>query len=256
VEDRPDEQVGSDLAPALIMVGGVGQVDYELRRADRARGEARAREVLEELAEELGIPDLDSDGPQFVPSIGPDRCVRKPFTGAFLLATTGSVASGPRSRSLQQPQDKQDDARPEEPTGESREREGAEEAGERGRVLAWTTRLRLPLGILARPRIVLGPGRRRPRTRLSREEPARTGQFALHAVSAAAGPSSRGQGVRQRTVVLSPAFASTARRFAARAAGDMRRMGRLRLIILLWLARKAWSVWQRRRRARAARPPA
>jgi hypothetical protein len=70
VEDGPDEQVRPDLAPALLVVGRVREIDDELPGADRARGEARAREVLEELAEELGIPDLDSDGPQFVSTIG------------------------------------------------------------------------------------------------------------------------------------------------------------------------------------------
>jgi hypothetical protein len=65
VEDGPDEQVRPDLAPALLVVGRVREIDDELPGADRVRGEARAREVLEELAEELGIPDLDSDGPQF-----------------------------------------------------------------------------------------------------------------------------------------------------------------------------------------------
>jgi hypothetical protein len=36
----------------------------------------------------------------------------------------------------------------------------------------------------------------------------------------------------------------------------IRRMLRLRYIVLLWLARKAWALWQRRRRARAVRAPA
>src|SRR5687768_9146824 len=89
VENRPDEQVRRDLAPSLLVVGRVGQVDDELRGADRARGEARAREVLAELAEELGVPDLDRDGPQFARSIGRASCVRKPCLGLFLLATPG-----------------------------------------------------------------------------------------------------------------------------------------------------------------------
>jgi len=70
VEDGPDEQVRTDLAPALLVVGRVREVDNELPGADRTRGEARARKMLEELAEELGIPDLDSDGPQFARTIG------------------------------------------------------------------------------------------------------------------------------------------------------------------------------------------
>ena len=82
MEDAPDQQVGSDLAPPLVVVGRVGQVDDDLRGSDRAHGEARAREVLEELAEELGFPDLDSDGPQFEPSIGRARRVHKPSNGA------------------------------------------------------------------------------------------------------------------------------------------------------------------------------
>jgi hypothetical protein len=96
VEDRPDEQVRSDLAPPLLVVGRVGQVDDELRGPDRARGEARAREVLAELAEELGVPDLDRDGPQFPRSIGRASRVRKPSLGLFLLATPGRCRPGPR----------------------------------------------------------------------------------------------------------------------------------------------------------------
>jgi len=88
VQNGPHEQVGSDLAPSLVVVGCVGQVDDELGGSGRAHGKARAREVLEKLAEELGIPDLDRDGPQFASSIGRDRCVRKPFPGAFLLAAS------------------------------------------------------------------------------------------------------------------------------------------------------------------------
>jgi len=30
-------------------------------------------------------------------------------------------------------------------------------------------------------------------------------------------------------------------------------MGRLRYLILFWLARQAWSIWQRRRRSRSSR---
>jgi hypothetical protein len=73
VEDGPDEQVGADLALPLLVVRGVRQVDDDLVRSDRARGEARARKVLDELAEELGLPDLDRDGPQFSRTIGRAR---------------------------------------------------------------------------------------------------------------------------------------------------------------------------------------
>lgn len=73
MENGPDEEVGADLALALLVVRGVRQVDDDLVRPDRARGEARARKVLDELAEELGIPDLDRDGPQFARTIGRAR---------------------------------------------------------------------------------------------------------------------------------------------------------------------------------------
>ena len=73
MEDGPDEEVGAHLALPLLVVRGVRQVDADLGRTDRARGEARAREVLDELAEELGVPDLDRDGPQFARTIGHAR---------------------------------------------------------------------------------------------------------------------------------------------------------------------------------------
>jgi hypothetical protein len=73
MEHGPDEQVSGDLAPSLLVVGRVGQVDDDLGRSDGARGEARAREVLDELAEELGLLDLDGDGPQFASTIGRTR---------------------------------------------------------------------------------------------------------------------------------------------------------------------------------------
>jgi hypothetical protein len=92
VENRPDEQVCFHFAPPLLVVRRVGQVDDELRGADRARGEARAREVLAELAEELGVPDLDRDGPQFARSIGRASCVRKPYLGLFLLTATWQMS--------------------------------------------------------------------------------------------------------------------------------------------------------------------
>ena len=88
MQNGPDEQVGCDLAPSLVVVRCVGQVDDELGGSGRAHREARAREVLEKLAEELGIPDLDGDGPQFASSIGRDRCVRKPSPGGFPPGST------------------------------------------------------------------------------------------------------------------------------------------------------------------------
>ena len=73
MEHGPDEQVSGDLATSLLVVGRVGQVDDDLGRSDGARGEPRAREVLDELAEELGLLDLDGDGPQFASTIGRTR---------------------------------------------------------------------------------------------------------------------------------------------------------------------------------------
>lgn len=73
MEHGPDEQVSGDLAPSLLVVGRVGQVDEDLGGSDRTRGKARAREVLDELAEELGLLDLDGDGPQFAFTIGRTR---------------------------------------------------------------------------------------------------------------------------------------------------------------------------------------
>ncbi|MGH3036582.1 MAG: hypothetical protein ACRDMU_05315 [Gaiellaceae bacterium] len=65
--------MGADLALPLFVVRGVRQVDDDLVRSDRARGKTRAREVLDEFAEELGVPDLDRDGPQFARTIGRAR---------------------------------------------------------------------------------------------------------------------------------------------------------------------------------------
>ena len=70
MEDAPDEQMGRDLPARLLVVGGVRELDDQLRRPVRAHGEARAREMLVELAEELRIPDSDRNGPQSVFYIG------------------------------------------------------------------------------------------------------------------------------------------------------------------------------------------
>src|SRR5687768_6423567 len=102
----------------------------------------------------------------------------------------------PATSALEQPQDQQDDSRPEQHADEGRDRDGPEEPRERGRVVPPALGLRLPVDVLARPRVVLGAVRRLPCRRMVREEPARTGEFALHACSAAAERrSSRGQGV-------------------------------------------------------------
>lgn len=66
MEDAPDEQMRCDLSSPLLVVRSVRELDHQLRRTERAHGEARAREVLVELAEELRVPDSDRDGPQCV----------------------------------------------------------------------------------------------------------------------------------------------------------------------------------------------
>jgi hypothetical protein len=191
VENRPDEQMRPDLAPSLLVVGRVGQVDDELRGADRARGEARAREVLAELAEELGVPDLDRDGPQFARSIGRASCVRKPCLRLFLLATPGrgrprdlpvSSHSTSRTTPIQNSTPM---------TTATARKNPANAAG----VVPPALGLRLPVDVLARGGAVSPPARR----------------------------------------------------------GIVGRMGRLRYLILFWLARQAWSIWQRRRRSRSSR---
>jgi hypothetical protein len=70
VEDAPDEEMRRHLSSPLLVVRSVRELDHQLCRAERAHGEARAREVLVELAEELRIPDSDRDGPQCVCYIG------------------------------------------------------------------------------------------------------------------------------------------------------------------------------------------
>lgn len=70
MENAPDEEVRRDLPSPLLVVGGVRELDDQLRLAERLHGEARAREVLVELAEELRIPDSDRYGPQCASYIG------------------------------------------------------------------------------------------------------------------------------------------------------------------------------------------
>lgn len=70
MEDAPDEEVGRDLSSPLLVVGRVRELDDQLSRAERPHGEARAREVLVKLAEELRIPESNGDGPQCISCIG------------------------------------------------------------------------------------------------------------------------------------------------------------------------------------------